>query len=145
MIDELASIVDVFPGAANRTQCFAHILNLVVKCIMKQFDVPSKNMKQIMLAAVTDMLQQDTDEDGDANESGCKGAEGETGKKESDDEDNVGTDDSREGMSAVEIEDLEETVKPVQCILTKVSCLSKQTVYNYSLVPTSPSFEKRPM
>jgi len=27
-------------GAANQTRCFAHIINLVVKSILHQFDVP---------------------------------------------------------------------------------------------------------
>ena len=42
MIDHLLTILDNFPGSANRTCCFTHILNLVAKCIMKQFDAPRK-------------------------------------------------------------------------------------------------------
>ncbi len=38
----MAALLQAFPGAANRTRCFAHILNLVAKCIMKQFDAPKK-------------------------------------------------------------------------------------------------------
>jgi hypothetical protein len=37
MIDAL---VAAFPGAANQTHCFTHILNLVVKVILHQFDAP---------------------------------------------------------------------------------------------------------
>jgi len=40
MIDTLAGLVVTFPGAANRTRCFTHILNLVVKVILRPFDVP---------------------------------------------------------------------------------------------------------
>ena len=39
MIDKLAKLLEEFPGAANRTRCFTHILNLVAKSIMKQFDL----------------------------------------------------------------------------------------------------------
>jgi hypothetical protein len=39
MIDKMEYLLTDFPGATNRTQCFAHILNLVVKTIMKCFDV----------------------------------------------------------------------------------------------------------
>ena len=39
MIDELAELLDDFPGAENCTQCFTHILDLVTKSIMKQFDL----------------------------------------------------------------------------------------------------------
>ncbi|KAF8886590.1 hypothetical protein BD779DRAFT_1441552 [Infundibulicybe gibba] len=31
MIDELAKLISAFPGAANRTRCFTHILNLTAK------------------------------------------------------------------------------------------------------------------
>ena len=34
MINELAKILNDFPGASNQTHCFAHILNLVVKSIL---------------------------------------------------------------------------------------------------------------
>jgi len=39
MIDTLAGLVVAFPSAANRTRCFTHILNLVVKVILCPFDV----------------------------------------------------------------------------------------------------------
>jgi len=40
MIDELAELIDKFPGKANHMWCFMHILNLVCKNILRQFDVP---------------------------------------------------------------------------------------------------------
>ncbi|KAA1479953.1 hypothetical protein DENSPDRAFT_744231, partial [Dentipellis sp. KUC8613] len=40
MIDELADIVDEFPGPVARTRCFAHVVNLVAKSLLRQFDVP---------------------------------------------------------------------------------------------------------
>ena len=40
MIEELTSLLDGFPGPANQTQCFLHILNLIVKSIIWQFDLP---------------------------------------------------------------------------------------------------------
>ena len=42
MINELAGQLLEFPGVANRAWCFMHILNLVVKSIMHQFDVAYK-------------------------------------------------------------------------------------------------------
>ncbi|KAF8867747.1 hypothetical protein BD779DRAFT_1416233, partial [Infundibulicybe gibba] len=38
MIDELAKLISAFPGAANRTRCFTHILNLTAKSVLRQFD-----------------------------------------------------------------------------------------------------------
>src|SRR5277367_5888209 len=47
MIEELANLLD-FPGPANQTRCFLHILNLVVKSIIRQFDLPkSKKMSEV--------------------------------------------------------------------------------------------------
>ena len=40
MIKELANLVEEFPGPDNQTRCFTHILNLVVKSILQQFDLP---------------------------------------------------------------------------------------------------------
>ena len=40
MTDELSVLLEEFPGSVNRTHCFTHILNLVAKSILKQFDVP---------------------------------------------------------------------------------------------------------
>ncbi|KAF9537612.1 hypothetical protein CPC08DRAFT_613930, partial [Agrocybe pediades] len=38
MIEEMSTLLDHFPGAPNQTRCFTHILNLVAKTIIKQFD-----------------------------------------------------------------------------------------------------------
>ena len=46
MIDHLGTILNAFPGSANHTWCFGHILNFVTKCIMKQFDAPKKPGKK---------------------------------------------------------------------------------------------------
>ena len=39
MVEHLATLIEDFPGAANQTRCFTHILNLVAKSILRQFDV----------------------------------------------------------------------------------------------------------
>ena len=46
MIDHLAILLEAFPRSANHTRCFTHILNLVAKCIMKQFDAPKKKKEK---------------------------------------------------------------------------------------------------
>ena len=47
MVETLEVLIDDFPGAANQTCCFLHILNLVVKSILKQFDLlQSKEKKE---------------------------------------------------------------------------------------------------
>src|ERR1700679_1558815 len=37
------TFIDHFPGAANQTRCFSHILNLAAKSILCQFDASKKN------------------------------------------------------------------------------------------------------
>ena len=48
MIEELADLLEAFPGAANRTRCFMHILNLVAKRIIKQFDIPKAQGDEVL-------------------------------------------------------------------------------------------------
>ena len=48
MVDALAELVVAFLGAANRTRCFAHILNLVVKVILRQFDVLKAKANEVL-------------------------------------------------------------------------------------------------
>ncbi len=40
MIDELASCIPSFSGQAHHVCCFVHIVNLVAKSLLKQFDAP---------------------------------------------------------------------------------------------------------
>ena len=61
MVDELANLIDDFPGPANQTRCFLHILNLVVKSILRQFDLP------------TSKKSSDDEEDDDFPGAGCFG------------------------------------------------------------------------
>src|SRR5271155_6012938 len=48
MIQELSDLRENFPGATNQTRCFTHILNLVVKSILKQFDPPKKKAGDLL-------------------------------------------------------------------------------------------------
>lgn len=45
MIAELAKRIDGFPGEACRTRCFCHIVNLVAKSLMKQFNYHPRKKK----------------------------------------------------------------------------------------------------
>ncbi|TFY73141.1 hypothetical protein EWM64_g10871, partial [Hericium alpestre] len=43
MIHKLEMLLPDFPGETNHTRCFAHIVNLVTKSLLKQFDAKSKH------------------------------------------------------------------------------------------------------
>jgi hypothetical protein len=60
MIVHLSEILDSFPGEANCTRCFAHILNLVAKCVMKQFDAPKKKKNADNGGEEEDPVEEDT-------------------------------------------------------------------------------------
>jgi hypothetical protein len=125
MIDHLAEILDTFPGSANRTRCFTHILNLVAKCIMRQFDSPKAKASdfEAALEGLADDLEN------------CDGGEGEDENKLDDlddDEDDDEITSGREGMGEEEIEMLEESVKPVKQVLLKVLFIPWQQRVNVS-------------
>jgi hypothetical protein len=124
MINHLANLIEAFPGSGNRTRCFAHVLNLVAKCIMKQFDLPGKkrgkdgkdsdeevNFTAIALEALAEEIE-------DEKESG------EEGGSDSGEENDKVPFNGREGMTEAEIKKLDENVRPVRLVLAKVICLN---------------------
>ncbi|EPS96717.1 hypothetical protein FOMPIDRAFT_1102388, partial [Fomitopsis schrenkii] len=45
MIDELQKLVKSFPGQKMRSRCFLHIVNLVAKALLRQFEPKKKKKK----------------------------------------------------------------------------------------------------
>lgn len=39
MIEEMSDLIPTLTGAANHTHCFLHVVNLVAKSLIQQFDV----------------------------------------------------------------------------------------------------------
>jgi hypothetical protein len=123
MIDALAELIVAFPGAANRTRCFTHILNLVVKAILHQFDVPKGKEGETLdvasqalvdLAGDIEMEEAAMDEGGDDDET----------------DGDEGWIDPLAGMSKVEREELDVSVRPVRLVLVKVSSNSDSRLYS---------------
>jgi len=119
MVEELANIIDDFPGPANQTRCFLHVLNLVVKSIMRQFDLlkskktsgddDDNSLDQAMrelLSLVGDInLEEQIMADGD----------------EADDDDDDRWIDKCEEMTEDKLKELADSVGPVRWLLTKVN------------------------
>lgn len=116
MITELANLLDDFPGAANQTRCFTHILNLVVQSIVVQFDLPTAQADRILDDATKELLKLAGDIE---DEDGIDAKFGEDGEGE-DDDNNEGWLDERESMSEWQVEELDGCVQPVRRLLTKV-------------------------
>ena len=115
MIDELTHLIEDFPGPANQTRCFLHILNLVVKSIIRQFDLPTSKGDGNVNEATKELLLLAGDIDFE---------EEAMGKDEEDGVDGDNTEgwiDERETMTKEELDKLEESVAPVRSLLTKVS------------------------
>ena len=121
MIEELENLIDEFPGAANQTRCFAHIINLVVKSILRQFDVPKSRGNGADNGVLHDI----------AGDIEIEEAAAEAGSGDDDLADNVeGWIDERVLMDEEERGALDASVMPVRLALTKVSLKNFQTQNN---------------
>jgi nucleoside-diphosphate-sugar epimerase len=123
MIDELANLLPNFPGPANQTRCFLHVLNLIVKSILHQFDVPTSK-KKFNADDDDESIDKGTKEllklagDIDREEEETVGANNEEDAIE--DDNNEGWVDEHEAMTKEELTDLSKNVQPVRLLLTKV-------------------------
>jgi nucleoside-diphosphate-sugar epimerase len=123
MIEELAHLVDDFPGPANQTRCFLHILNLVVKSIIRQFDVPASKKRLVgeeddenMDKATKELLKLAGEIDVEEEITVSAGDEGDA----TEEDDAEGWVDEHEEMTEDELLDLAASVRPVRLLLTKV-------------------------
>jgi hypothetical protein len=118
MLRELQWMLFDFPGPANRARCFTHILNLVMKSIMRQFDVPKakkNNIDEVTKELFKLAGEIEEEEDAEIRENGADG----------DDEDGPdnfeGWIDERSTMSEEALKELDKSLQPVRFLLTKVS------------------------
>jgi hypothetical protein len=119
MISELRDLVNDFPGPANQTRCFAHILNLVVKSILHQFDLPKTKSAKSLDDGSKELLSlagNVEDEDDVLSREG----EGEVDTEEPEDDNIEGWVDECTLMDNDDVDELERSVKPVRVLLTKV-------------------------
>lgn len=130
MVRELESAIEGFAGPAHQIRCFAHILNLVAKTIIAQFDAKGgskgDDLTQVseaaakQAAALADIVA-GLDLDGEDGSMEIE-AEERVGGDEEDVDDNVDAwIDERNDLSDEEKEELREDVLPLKLILAKVS------------------------
>ena len=119
MIDELAKLLEEFPGVANRTCCFTHILNLVAKSVMKQFNLPKAKAGEALDAAAQALTNLAGDIESEELAMG-----GDLIGDEDEDDNNEGLADVRDGMSEEEIVALDATLQRVRLVLVKVNSVS---------------------
>lgn len=64
MIRELEILVPTFGGSANHTRCFLHVVNLIAKMLIRQFDIRKEEADRALKDAMElEELTQGTDEE----------------------------------------------------------------------------------
>ena len=122
MVEHLATLVETFPGAPNQTRCFAHILNLVAKSVLRQFEGP-KEKKELTGTLPTVVQEINSDNDDELSDGGNNEGDDECDDVEDDvvDDDEDGLIDEVDELSEEELARVKENVKPIRLVLTKVS------------------------
>jgi hypothetical protein len=119
MIDKLVDMLLNFSGQANHCRCFLHIVNLIAKTLLKQFDVPKKDAESVLDNAEKELLELAAGID---MEEMVTVAEAGSGDKDNDENDDVeGWVDETALLSGEGGAALHENVGPVHLVLMKVS------------------------
>jgi hypothetical protein len=122
MVESLKDLLEVFPGESNRTRCFDHIVNLIAKSIIRQFDVSKARAtgKESFDEALKELMVYAEDLDKEELET----REGDSERREGDDSDDDNTDgwvDERDEMLEMEQKELDNDIQPIRRVLVKVS------------------------
>ena len=148
MVEHLSILVENFPGAPNQTRCFSHILNLVAKSVLRQFDAPKKKANEDSddLVEATSVLAELTREL-ELDESAEEDQEDEEGEDDSraddaDKEDNE-LHNECDGMLEDELLELEASLIPARLMLAKVKFDSYVSLSISDTICTASSTLKR--
>lgn len=124
MIDSLAERLPDFDGQKGRVRCFLHILNLVAKSLLRQFDTRTEDKNSAdagdrELAGLAEGLREFLRAESESPDSlgAGDGGDGENGDLEDDPADDF---DEVEKMSPKDREKFEEEVRPLKLVLVKV-------------------------
>ena len=121
MIEELADLLNSFPGAANQARCLTHILNLVAKSIIKQFDVPKAQADRTLDEAAEALATLAVDLDMEEAISRTTQDDNEPDDSERGDDNIEGWVDLRDELSEEDKKVLDESLRPIHLVLVKVS------------------------
>jgi hypothetical protein len=129
MINELENLIEEFGGSATRTRCFDHVINLVAKSTIEQFDARNmsnneadKELRDLVEGLELEELVTLAEKNVDNGEDGEGGEDGE-------DDFDLDTVDERVRMTQVEIERLDESFRPVKMMLVKVRACNQRDRY----------------
>jgi hypothetical protein len=121
MINKLTRQLVEYPGASNHMRFFTHILNLVVKSIVCQFNVLKKRWDIKTNERTDELLDLARDIEAEELKMQCVQEDSQEGLEEGPPHDNdEGWVDEREDMMEEDKEELEDSVQPIHVLLTKI-------------------------
>jgi hypothetical protein len=124
MVDRLHVLIESFPGAENRAQCFNHVTALVAKSAVRQFDVPKGKADSALDEAERELreLAEGLDIEESITEDEWEEADEENENENLPrGEDNDSWVDEVAALSPRDREELEAQIQPVKLVLVKVS------------------------
>ena len=117
MIRQLEELINDFKGEESQTRCFTHILNLIVKSIIRQFDIPKAQADKVFDEATTALMEL-------AGNTDAKEQEVAESRDDSDDDEEdknlEGWVDERVTMTIEQLAELKKAVQPVRLMLVKM-------------------------
>jgi hypothetical protein len=135
---ELADLVAHFGGPTSRTRCFLHIINLVAKSLIKQFDLPkAKDVSTDAESLDSDMARDLSSED---EATIAENGDGDPDAEDVDNED--GLVDEMDLLTAHERTALETNIRPIRLTLVKAS-LSLYMIRDVKTLIYSPAAQTR--
>ena len=120
MIDDLPNRIVTFPGDENRARCFNHVIALVAKSSIRQFDVPKGQADAALDEAERELneLAEGIDIEDEKMREEWEGTEDD---EDDDDDDDDGWVNEVARLSVANREELEANITPVRLVLVKVS------------------------
>jgi len=120
MIDRLGDHIVSFPRSTNRAQCFNHVIALIAKSLICQFDVLKGQADAALNKAERELI--DLAEGIDIEDEMMQG-EWEIPGDDDDEENGDGWVDEVAALLIADREELEANVRPIRLVLVKVSHL----------------------
>ncbi|OJT07830.1 hypothetical protein TRAPUB_1276 [Trametes pubescens] len=128
MVEELKDLLPGFPGNDYRVRCFAHVLNLVVKSLIKHFDVRETSDPATAEGDARELLELAREMESEELTTQAERAAGEDEDDELDD-----ADDEVDGMAELTDEqrvEFEHDVLPVKLTMAKLRKLAFKIVHS---------------
>ena len=124
MIDELQELIPEFAGSVSHTRCFLHIVNLIAKLLIRQFDAKKAGAKgdHKMAELQRELEEEEAFQNGDIeidDKDKDDDNDDELAEKKKVDNDEGWVDEAEE-MTEKEKDELEKSIQPVKLALVKV-------------------------